>query len=149
MNEQLINAYKKARQEVIKAIDEFPSDKREEKLFDDWKLREVIIHLTGWDNYLANGIKSLKEGREPSHYGKVDDFNKNSINNGRNLGWEGAYKEFIKAGERVIKEYESLADNLWNAYFWKTKKLTPAKFLKTLTEHYEEEHLPAIKKIIH
>lgn len=145
---KLILAYKEAREKAIDAVNKFPLDKRTEVLFENWSLREVIIHMAGWDNCIADNVKYQKEGKEPPFYGKVDDFNKSSVEKGVGLSWEQAYEEFIKAGERVIQEYESLPENLWNTPFWKDKKSTPASFLKIVTKHYEEEHLPLIRKFL-
>jgi hypothetical protein len=144
----LLDSYKKARETFINAVDKFPKQKREEALFDKWNLKQLISHIGGWDNCIADNVKYLKEDKEPVFYGAVDSFNARSIEEGKNWNWEKAYAEFIAGGERVIKEYETLDPALWDAKFWKTKSSTPEKLLKIVTQHYNHEHLPQLLKYL-
>jgi len=141
-----LNAYKEARELFIDAVDKFPKQKIEKALFDKWNLKQLMTHIAGWDNCIADNVKYLKEGKEPVFYGTVDSFNAKSTDEGKSWNWEKAYKELVKGGERVIKEYETLDPKLWNIQFWKTKSSTPEKFLKIVTRHYNHEHLPQILK---
>lgn len=144
----MIQQFAKARQEFIDAVERFPKDKRAMVLFDRWSLKEILTHIAGWDNCIANNIICIKKNQEPPHYGKVDDFNKNSVEKGRRWNWERAYKEFIKGGELIVREYGSLPEALWDKKFWPTKNSTPRKFLQIVTHHYLRDHLPEIRKTI-
>lgn len=145
---KLISDYQKARQSFIKAIDMFPKDKREEVLFDKWSLKQLITHLSGWDNYIANSAKYLKYDQERPFYGSVDEYNAKSVAKGKDWSWIKAYNEFIKGGGRVIKECEKLDDGLWNTMLWINKSSTLEKFIKIQTKHYLHEHLPQVTKYI-
>lgn len=147
-SQQSLDHFKKIREEFIKVVDSFPKEKREDVLFDEWNLKQVLIHISRWDTILADNVKLLKEGKEPPFYGGVNDFNDKSMKMGKDWIWDKAYKEFIEAGQRAISEYESLNNELWETKFWKDKSATPLKFLGIETKHYEHEHLPVIKKLI-
>lgn len=144
----LLGDFKKVREEFIEIINKFPINKREETLFDKWNLRQVLAHMQRWDNCLSDNVDYLLKGKEPPFYGKVDDFNAVSQGFCKEWDWDKTYKEFLKGGERLIKTYEGLAETLWSHKFWKDKNRTPEKFLKIVTNHYKEEHLPTVKKIL-
>lgn len=144
----LLEDFKNIREEFIKVVDQFPKEKRELALFDKWNLRHVLAHMTRWDNCLSDNVEFLLKGKEPPFYGKVDDFNAVSQSLCKDWNWDKTYKEFLKGGERLIKTYENLAENLWDKTFWKDKNSTPLKFLKIVTNHYKEEHLPLVKKVM-
>lgn len=131
---------------MITAVSHFPVSKREAKLFDQWSLKQVLIHMAGWDNCIADNVQYLKKQQEPPFYGNVDGKNAASVEAGKHWSWEKAYDEFIKAGERVIHEYETLAPDLREVKFWKKRNSTPAKFLKIVTNHYSKDHLPEVQK---
>jgi len=142
---RLLEEFKKVREDFIEIINKFPVNKREEVLFDKWNLRQVLAHMQRWDNCLSDNVDYLKQGKEPPFYGKVNDFNAVSQDLCKDWDWNKTYEEFLKGGERLIKTYKSLPENLWNQRFWKDKNSTPLKFLKIVTNHYKEEHLPLLK----
>lgn len=144
----LLEEFKKVREEFIGVVNKFPKDKREEILFDQWSLKQVLVHMARWDNCLSDNVEYLLEGKEPPFYGKVNDFNVVSQNLCKDWDWDKTYQEFLKGGERLIKTYESLAENLWGQKFWRDKNSTPEKFLKIVMHHYKKEHLPYLKKIL-
>jgi len=137
----LLEEFKKIREEFIQVVDKFPKEKRERLLFDQWNLKQVLIHMARWDNCLSDNVEFLLKGKE-------DDFNASSQELCKDWDWEKTYSEFLKGGERLIKTYEALAENHWTKKFWKDKNSTPEKFLKIVTKHYSEEHLPMVRKIL-
>lgn len=141
----LLQAFIEAHQKFVKAADHFPLDKREQILFDKWSLKQILIHIAGWNNCIADNVAFLKENKEPPFYGKVDDHNKQSITNGKNWSWDKTRSEFEKSFRRICAEYSTLPENLWNRRFWAKKNSTPEKFLKIVTKHYQKEHLPEIQ----
>lgn len=144
----LLEDFKKVREEFIGVVNKFPKDKQEEILFDQWNLKQVLIHMARWDNCLSDNVEYLKKGEEPPFYGKEDNFNAASQLLCKDWNWDKTYQEFLKGGERLIKTYESLAENLWTQKFWKTKNSTPEKFLQIVTHHYSYEHLPIVRKMM-
>lgn len=143
-----LDHFKKVREELIQAFDDFPKERREEILFDKWSLRQILIHISRWDKALTENLRFLKEEKEPPFYGKVSDFNQESMEVGKSWSWDEAYSEFIKVGEKFIEEYESLKEDQWEKKFWGNKGSTPVKFLQIQIKHYEHEHLPEIRKYL-
>lgn len=144
----LIWTFVTARKEFTTAVDTFPKTQRETVLFENWSLKQILIHIVCWDNCIADNVSLLKAGKVPPFYGKVNDYNQQSMEKGKSWDGKKTYHEFQKAGERVIKEYETLPKEKWEAKFWKSKNSTPKKFLNILIQHYLHEHLPEIKKVM-
>lgn len=143
---KLIDEFRQVREQFISIVDKFPTDRREEILFDQWNLKQVLINMARWDNCLADNLVFLKEGQQPPFYGKVNDFNQKSQEIGRSWSWDKAYNEFISGGKRLIKEHEFLPENLWEAKFWPDKNSTPTKFFQIVIKHYLHDHLPLVKR---
>lgn len=129
-----LNHFKKVRQEFIETVDKFPKDKREKALFDKWSLKDILVHISRWDDVLSENIKYLKEGIEPPVHGSVQSFNDQSTQNGKDWGWDKAYKAFIKSGENAIKAYTTLKDDEWDKKYWKDKGATIPKLISWLAE---------------
>lgn len=142
-----IKYFDKVRLEFLTEVQNFPKNKRKEKLFNEWDLKEVIMHLTEWDLYTVEIIEDLLQGIKPRHFGNVDKFNEISVANSADLGWDEAYENFIEAGGLFIDTYMNLPDEIWEMRFWINKKSTPLKYLGIQTRHYENEHLKEIRKI--
>lgn len=145
---QQLNDFINARYLLIKAVDSFPVEAREEVLFGKWSLKQVLIHISRWDLILSENVVFLRSDKTPPFYGKVDDVNKESVAFGKDWSWSKAYDEFIKSGERAIEEYKQLPTELWERKFWADRSMTPVKLLGIQTKHYEHEHLPEILKVI-
>jgi len=136
---------KTLRQKLIDIINKYSAEKREQILFDQWSLKEVLAHLCGWDKLTAEVLINLKTGRL-SIWGKsVDEMNKDSIELRKNKTYQEIYNEYIANSQDMINAYESLPDPLWDKPLYPDKKFSPTKFLKIDIDHYSE-HLEVIKQ---
>jgi len=135
------------RQQIINIIHQFPADKRQVILFDQWSLREILAHLSGWDVFTAESVEKFKSGKLPVWGGKINIFNQKSLEQREKLTWTEIYNEFIASSQKMIDQYQSIDDKLWNQKIWPDKSYTPAKFLKIDIDHYQD-HLEEIKKKI-
>ncbi|MGD8555598.1 MAG: hypothetical protein PVJ32_09190, partial [Anaerolineales bacterium] len=76
--DQRLSEFTQARQAVIEAIDHFPDDRVDEILFGEWSLKDVLAHLTGWDQYFVEILRLLRSGTEAPHWGSIAKFNQAS-----------------------------------------------------------------------
>ena len=143
---KLIEDFKKARLALIQALDSFPKEKREEVLFGEWTLKDLVAHLSGWNIAGAKAVRSLKQGKVPPWAGKISEFNKLNVRKRKNWSWEKTYQELLKASKEFIEEYENLPEELWEKRYWPKKDYTPKKILMIELKHYRETHLPQILK---
>lgn len=144
--QDLIEDLKSARSKLISAINNFQKDMIHDKLFDDWSLKDVVAHLSGWDQLTVKSIKLFLKNKVPDWGGEINDFNKISVEKRKSWSWTKVYNEFLTISQKNIDAYESIPLTRFDEYIWKNKKYTPRKFLKIDIHHYEKEHLPQIQK---
>lgn len=145
---KLIEDFKKTRLVFIEALDNFPEDKREAILFDKWRLKDLVAHISGWSIAGANAVRSLKKGKTPPRVESIYQFNKLNVQKRKNWSWEKVYKELVGVSREFIKEYESLPEELWKKRYWSKRSFTPLEIFKIELKHYRETHLPQILKFI-
>lgn len=143
----LIDDFKKARLEFIKVLDNFPKDKRETALFDNWSLKDLVGHISGWNIAGTNAARFLKEGKTPEWIKSINDFNKENVDKRKRWSWQRVYQEFFAASKNLIEEFERLPEELWEKKYWPERKYTPLKMFKIELKHIKNTHLPQILKL--
>lgn len=147
-NLKLLEKFKKIHQEYLELVDRFPTDRRKEVLFDKWSLKEVLSHMIAWNELDALRIETLKSGQAFDWVYDLDEFNEVEIKTRKDLSWEEIYNSFVESGFRLIKAYKSLPNKMWNMEFGPDNSITAAKDLRGMVEHYGEEHIPQLKKVM-
>jgi hypothetical protein len=145
---KLILELKKVRLELISAIDKFPKEKREEILFDKWSLKDILSHLSGWDKFTIQKINEFLNGKIPRWEISIDKFNDLNVTKNKNKPWNEIYDEFVKLSLQNIKSYKIIPTTKHDSLIWKDKKYTPKKFLMIDIDHYKNEHLSKILKVL-
>lgn len=144
---KLIAEFKIARIKLLKALDNFQENKREQMLFDKWTLKDLVAHINAWDAHEADIIISLKEGRKPYWVPDVDKFNALTVSARKSWDWQEVYNEFNHNTKKLLNLYETMPIDLWNTRFWQDRRFTPKHTLEKHIEHYLGEHLSKIETI--
>lgn len=144
----LVTELSTARENVINTVNKIDPKKADEVILGTWNLKDIIAHLSGWANHQIAVLRAIKSNKTPSDYGNVDEYNCQSTESRKNKSWEEIYKEFKEKSGQLVKEYESLTDINWKQLIWPNRKTTPEKFVKIEIKHYQETHLPQIKKLL-
>lgn len=147
--ENLIEEYKKARKNLIKTIEKVPENKKEEILLDEWSLKNLISHLSGWAEYQVDILEEFKKGNQAEkEKGLKNSINIDFVEKRKNLTWNEVYNEFLELSDKLIKSYESLPENLWNKKIYREKDIAAADFIEIEITHYNNTHVPQIKKAL-
>lgn len=144
----LIEDFKKARLAFIRALDNFPKDKRDKTLFGEWNLKDLVAHISGWNIAGTNAVRNLKAGEIPPQVESVSQFNKSNVKKRKKWSWEKTYKELVRVSQEFAEEYESLPTELWEKRYWPKKSFTPLKIFKIELKHFKDTHLPQILKFM-
>lgn len=145
---KLTKQFIQARDQFIKLIDDFPRDMRENKLFGEWNLKQILIHLTGWSKYQTEVLIEFKKGYEfKIHPNLKSTINEDLVAQKSALTWNQVYRDFILSGKRLVDEYNSLSDKLWSKKIWTNEKTTPKDFIQIEINHYKNTHGPQIKQV--
>ena len=136
MNDQ-VQQFKDLREKLIEIIDLFNERKTSVLLFDKWSIKDVIAHLSGWNNYHLECLRSLKSGQTTPDRKTIGEFNDDSVAARSELNWFQTYNEFVKSSSDLYREYQTVGIS------------DPAieKMVKIDLKHYQE-HLEKIKKLV-
>ena len=136
MKKDELKTYKDARMEFLTVIQDFPADKRAERLFSDWSLRDILVHISAWEGYTVDVLDDVVAGNEPYYVEDSEEFNQNAVEEGKNTSWDDAQLDLLETGSIFIESYESMDDSLWDSQIWDKDKITLRDMLVTNTEHY-------------
>lgn len=130
---------------LISEVDKFPKDKREDKVFDEWSLKDVVSHINGWN---LMRIQELKDFLSNTPIQKISDFNALNLiflAERKNFSWEELYKEFCTSLQDLVISFKNLPPDSWDKPIWKGSGMTAKKWLKIDSEHLQNEHLTQLK----
>lgn len=144
----LIADFQKASELFLKTIDDFPVDKRETVLFDQWSLKDILAHILGWHQLFLSNLDNLQKNNLPTDWGKIDDFNHQSVSRFHSQSFSSIYQNLLNTDRELINKLLSLTPEDWQKKFWPNRTYTPQKILEIEIKHYLKTHLPQIKKFL-
>lgn len=143
-----IKQFEEARNILLEAISKFPNEKRGEKLFGSWDLKDVVAHFTGWDNEFSTTLMAVSVGIKPTYWGKIYVFNEDVVNKSRNKSWGKVFKELEQSGLNFIGCYKNIPEDLLNKKIWNDKIYTPMRIIEINIHHYQKAQLVEINKLL-
>jgi hypothetical protein len=84
----------------------------EQKVYPEWKIKQVLAHLAGWDEAITASLKSFLRGGTPelvAHQG-VDIYNANSVSTRDELPIEHIIREYKLERARLQDALKELKD---------------------------------------
>ena len=143
----LIIQFQSVSKDFMKAASSFPAAKREEILFDQWSLKDVIAHLIGWDEHFIKELGNLQKNQtEKSIWVTVPDQNKKSVAKYQKTNFEDLVKIYRQTSQKLTKILTNLPLDLQNQPLFPDKKSrTPSKYLAIWIQHLGD-HLSEVKK---
>jgi len=98
--EDLIRRLEASRANMIAHLDEIDKNR---KIYPLWTVREIIAHLSGWDDASIAFIRALMEGREPATPAArgIDVYNAETVATREGLSYDHIYREYIET-RRVL-----------------------------------------------
>lgn len=134
---------------LIETVDCFPKEKRELILFDQWSLKDILVHLTGWAKYQIKTLKEVQKGKLAETLPNLKSLiNENLVAKRKKSSWERIYQEFLMASQKLVKEYRQLPNQFWQKKVYKNKATTVADFIQIEIKHYQKTHGPQIEKAL-
>ena len=144
----LVSKMERSRQRLNAALDQIAP---QAEIYPSWKLKQMLDHITGWDELVAKSLLTYKKGDEPGPAvkGGINQFNAESVAAREGMPVERSRFAYDAARQRVIKILcelppEMLAQRFkapWGGY------CTVASIVKIFVSH-EQEHAQQIENII-
>lgn len=114
-----IAALESARKEMVKAIEGIPDDKMTTPAFGTWSVKDVICHLTSWEQYAAPDLQRVARGHVPQlatfRMEEIDDWNAWLMRSRNLFSLSQARLELDEAQQEATKALDVLPDALFGA----------------------------------
>ena len=146
--EDYIRRYKAARaemQEILQLAQGNPT------IYQPWRMKEVLDHITGWDDAVIASIKSFLAGEvaaTPASRG-IDAYNADTVSSREAIPYEVTQREWETSRAELLSLMGRMTDEQLHTPFvlpWGSKG-TIEDLVEIFTEH-EETHAKEIREII-
>jgi hypothetical protein len=120
-------------------------------IYQPWRMKEVLDHITGWDDAVISSIKSLLAGEIPATPAArgIDFYNKEAVSSREAISYEVTQREWEASRLELLGLIRQMTDEQLHTHFvmpWGTQG-TIETLVEIFTEH-EETHAKEIKEII-
>ncbi len=118
-------------------------------IYPSWKLKQLMDHITGWDELVASAFRTHSQGAQPALVVKhgIDKYNVNSVHARENFSLEESCQAYAAARLKVFQALHEIPSEKLSQKFqapW-GGKCTVASVLKIFISH-ELEHTKAIEE---
>src|SRR5215212_2798618 len=146
--EDYITRYETARAEmraILKLAQGNPT------IYQPWRMKEVLDHITGWDDAVIASIKSFLAGEvaaTPASRG-IDAYNADTVSSREAIPYEVTQREWEASRAELLTLLQKLTDEQLHAAFvmpWGTQG-TMENLVEIFSEH-EETHAREIRAIL-
>lgn len=144
----LINEFQKMSKLLQETVDNFPTSQQNQKLFDEWSLKDILAHILGWHQLFLINLDNLIKNKQSVDWGKIDEFNHQNVSNSHTLSFQSIYRNLKETDQKLINKLKSLSSKDWQKKFWSDKTYTPEKILRIEIKHYQKTHIPQIKNVL-
>ena len=146
--ETYIKRYEAARaemQDMVKLAQDNPT------IYQPWRMKEVLDHITGWDDAVIASIKSFLAGDVPATPASrgIDAYNAETVSSREAIPYEVAQREWEASRVELLDLLRKMTDGQLHTPFgfpWGGQG-TIENLVEIFTEH-EETHAKEIRAII-
>jgi len=146
--ETFINRYETARnemREIVKLAQGNPT------IYQPWRMKEVLDHITGWDDAVIASIQSFLAGEVPATPASrgIDAYNAETVTSREAIPYEVTQREWEASRKELLNLLQKMTDEQLHTSFvfpW-GENGTIEDLVEIFTEH-EETHAKEIREII-
>lgn len=146
--QQLLEELETSRNRLNRLIEKFHLDWQ---IYPQWKLKEMIDHIAGWDDAVIASLRSHAQGAVPAVtalYG-IDRYNADTVVTRETLPYDRSLQEFHKTREILCQVIQELSEELFAQPLvlpWGPTG-TVANVVKIFVQH-EHEHADDLEAIL-
>lgn len=104
---ELVAKLQQARAEILTLLEEIDKNR---KIYPLWTIREILAHITGWDDAIIASLKAHLDGREPGTPAArgVDAYNASTVATREGLSYDHIYREYIQTRNVLIDQVNAM-----------------------------------------
>ncbi len=142
---QRLQAARAEMREIVKYAQGNPT------IYEPWRMKEVLDHITGWDDAVIASIKSLLAGELPATPAArgIDTYNAETVSSREAIPYEVTQREWEASRVVLLELIQALTEEQLHARFtfpWGDQGIIE-DLVEIFTEH-EETHAREIRTII-
>jgi hypothetical protein len=121
------------------------------EIYPSWKLKQVLDHITGWDELVSNSLRSYSHGETPAFgvMDGIDQYNATSVSARKAIPMDQSRLAYDTARENVIQALREMPPEMLAQQFkapW-GGMCTVASVVKIFVSH-EQEHAKQIEETL-
>ena len=146
--EVLIQRYESSRAKMVAHLGEIDKNR---KIYPLWTIREIIAHLSGWDDATIAFVRSLVAGGDPATPAVrgLDVYNAETVATREGLSYDQIYREYIETRKVLLELIRTMPEEKVTQTFtlpWGDEGTLVD--MVDIFEPHEEEHAEDVRKII-
>lgn len=101
LNEDLIQHFENSRAKMIAHLNEIDKNR---KVYPLWTIREILAHLSGWDDATIAFIRAIIAGEAPATPAMrgIDVYNTETVATREGLSYDHIYREYIETRKVLL-----------------------------------------------
>lgn len=145
--ETLIAKMERSRGQLNAALDKITA---QTEIYPSWKLKQVMDHITGWDELVISALHAYQQGDTPARsVMNIDQYNAGSVSARRALTLEQSHQAFDATRQEVIQTLCELPAAMLSQKFntpW-GGQCTISSIVRIFVSH-EQEHAKQIEEVL-
>ncbi len=146
--DELIAILEHSHAKMTSLLDEI---ERNRKIYPLWTIREMLAHLSGWDDAMIAFITSLMEGKIPATPAArgIDVYNAESVSTREGLDYDHVYREYIMTRKTLLDLIRKIPEEkITEAYTLPWGEWGTLVDVVHIFGPHEEEHAEDTEKVI-
>jgi len=108
-------AYRTELRRLLDAVDRIPADLLSEPIHGDWTIKELLVHLAGWDRAVAASADDVLGGRGARLLTMVvEDINEDLVEHRRGVPLDEVRRELMEAHLRLLDRVAAVPPARWH-----------------------------------
>lgn len=109
--EEILQAYEESRAAMMAQLDEID---RNRKIYPLWTIREILAHLSGWDDAAIAFLSALIKGEIPPTPAMrgIDMYNAETVSTREGLRYDHIVREYINTREKLLALVSMASDEI-------------------------------------
>ncbi len=138
----LLDNLENARTSVVNLLPDAEKQK-EKEIYPGWTLKEMLAHMTGWDDAVIASLHAHLSGNEPGTPAErgIDEYNESTVTTREPLDYDHIRKEWQQTRETLINIIQGMPEQKFQEALilpWGEKGTV--KYLVDIFVHHEHTH---------
>lgn len=146
--DELIAILEKSRAKMLAQLDKVDKDR---EIYPLWTIREMLAHLSGWDDAVIAFIQSLMAGKTPATPAArgIDNYNAETVSTREGLDYNHIYREYVETRKTLLQLLREVPEEkITECYISPWGNPGTLEDIIDIFGPHEEEHAEDVEKLL-